>query len=127
MNELDKVYIIPRSSYDIQFLELPKVAEKDIPEALKYRLSSIYPGNPESVIFNYKITYRNKTSYKIMLTLIKVLEFEKQKQMADGKTLHTSFTLLNKLITSGKWEKIIFSNNGKWEELLIEDRKLNTL
>jgi hypothetical protein len=47
--------LMSRLDFDIQILEIPPVSDKELEGLLRYRLRSIYPGNPSETAFDYRV------------------------------------------------------------------------
>ncbi|MBN1409586.1 MAG: hypothetical protein JW969_01985 [Spirochaetales bacterium] len=58
--------LMSRTDFTIKTTTIPPIQSSEVRNMLSYRLRSMYPGDPEQTIFDYKIIIRGKNRYAIL-------------------------------------------------------------
>jgi hypothetical protein len=111
--------MMARTDFDIKSVVLPPVSEKDIPDLLKFKLRSVYPGTPEETVFDYTILgTKNKKCAVLFITEKRIIE--KYRDLSGGKPLFLPYTLLKPLIEISDNENRVFMYYHKtWIEIML--------
>jgi hypothetical protein len=99
--------MMSRVDFDIKVTEVPPVPESEMGNLLTYKLRSLYPGDPESTVFDYKILQKNKQRFAVIFISNKDT-IEGYKKIADKKPLFLSFPITNALMQKYDDEDCIF-------------------
>lgn len=108
--------MMSRLDFDVKILELPSIPVKEIEGFLTYKISSLYPGQPEETVFDYLKLNKNKKKYAVIFISQKSTLNEYQK-IAGGRPLFLPFTLIHSLVNKYAGQGIIFLF---WHRLWIE-------
>ena len=88
--------MMSRTDFDIKTIELPPIPEQEVPNLLKFKLRSLYPGNPEDTAYDYVLEERKNKKYAVLfMTRKKTLET--YRELSRGRPLFLPFTLLRPL------------------------------
>jgi hypothetical protein len=111
--------MMARPDFDIKSVELPPVSEQDIQNLLKFKLRSLYPGNPDATVFDYTLLSRKNKKYAVVFITQKKT-IETYRNLSRGRPLFLPFTLVKPLIRkySGSNCAFIFYHT-RWIELLM--------
>ncbi|KPJ84027.1 MAG: hypothetical protein AMS17_16795 [Spirochaetes bacterium DG_61] len=111
--------MMARPDFDIKSVELPPVSDQDIPNLLKFKLRSIYPGNPDETAFDYTILSRKNKKYAVLFITEKRI-IEQYQSLSGEKPLFLPFTLIKPLIKRCERENCVFIFfHTSWIELML--------
>ena len=99
--------MMSRPDFDIKTVELPPVSEQDIPNLLKFKLRSLYPGHPEETVFDYTILSRKNKKYAVLFITERRI-IEQYRSLSGGRPLFLPFTLIKPLIKRCERENCVF-------------------
>jgi hypothetical protein len=86
-----------RLDYDVQIIELPAMADKEVEGFLTYRIRSLYPGHPEQTVFDYRLLARGGKRYAVLFLVQREI-LEECRLAAGGRPLFSSFSILLPLL-----------------------------
>jgi hypothetical protein len=115
--------MVSRLDFDVQAIELPAMAEKEVDGFLTYRIRSLYPGQPEQTAFDYRLLARGGKRYAV-LSLFQRETLEQYRRLANGKPLFSSLSLLLPLAAArrpGKDVAVLFWHDAWMEALVLRD------
>jgi hypothetical protein len=114
--------MMSRIDFDIKVTEVPPVHESEMENLLTYKLRSLYPGDPESTVFDYKILARNKQRLAVIFISSKET-IEEYKKISDKKPLFLSFPITNALMQKHEDEDCIFFYwHRNWVDISIYEK-----
>jgi hypothetical protein len=114
--------MMSRTDFDIKTIELPPIPEQEVPNLLKFKLRSLYPGNPEDTAYDYVLEERKNKKYAVLfMTRKKTLET--YRELSRGRPLFLPFTLLRPLFKKceNKTSALLFFRGSWIESLLVRD------
>ncbi len=111
--------MMSRMDFDVKFLELPPIPDKEIGGLLKYRIRSLYPGRPEESVLDYRILVVNKKEYAVLF-LSQKSTLNEYRKIAGGRPLFLPFVLIQSFLKKYSLQDIIFLFWHRfWIEILI--------
>jgi hypothetical protein len=114
--------MMSRVDFDIKVTEVPPVHESEMENLLTYKLRSLYPGDPESTAFDYKVLVKNKQRHAVIFITSKET-LESYKQVADKKPLFLSFPITNALMQKyDEGDCILFYWHRDWVDISIYEK-----
>jgi len=111
--------MMARPDFDIKSVELPPVSEHDIQNMLRFKLRSLYPGNPDATVFDYTLLSRKNKKYAVLFITQKKT-IETYRNLSHGRPLFLPFTLVKPLIrkySEGNYAFIFY--HTRWIELMM--------
>jgi hypothetical protein len=99
--------MMSRLDFDIKVTAVPPVHPSEMGNLLMYKLRSLYPGDPETTIFDFKVLTHNKQRYAVLFISSKET-IEAYKELANNKPLILPFPILNKLMKKYVGKNCIF-------------------
>jgi hypothetical protein len=90
---LDAV-MMSRLDFEVKMVDLPAAAAAEVDGFLRYRLRSLYPGNPEDTVFDWQPMVAPGGSRRALLFITRREILEGYRQAAGGKPLFLPFTLI---------------------------------
>ncbi len=114
--------MMSRVDFDIKVTEIPPVQESEMGNLLTYKLRSLYPGDPENTVFDYKLLVKNKQRHAVIFISTKDT-IEEYKKIADKKPLFLSFPITNALMQKHDEEDCIFFYwHRDWIDISVYDK-----
>jgi hypothetical protein len=109
--------LLSRLDFDVHILEIPPIAEQEIEGLIRFRLRSIYPGNPQETSFDYRVARSGRTRRAVVfICQRKVLE---KYRIAAGQTpLTLPYTLIARLARN-RGDLCVWCCRGDWTELTV--------
>jgi hypothetical protein len=90
--------VMSRLDFDLQVTEVPAAAEREIEGFLRYRIPSLYPGDPQSTEFDYRLLAVGRKKYAILF-LCQQQVLAGYRRVAGGKPLLLPFNLVQPFIS----------------------------
>jgi hypothetical protein len=109
--------LVSRLDFDLQVLDIPSVPEKEVEGLIKYRLRSIYPGNPAETAFDYRLETDGKLTRAVVFICKKpVLDAYR---LAAGQTpLLLPYSLIAGMAKKMRNCRVLFCHRD-WTEHLV--------
>lgn len=85
--------LVSRLDFDLQILDIPNVPEKEVQGLIRYRLRSIYPGNPGETAFDYRVESAGAHQRAIVFISRKAI-LEKYRNAAPQRPLFFPYSLI---------------------------------
>jgi hypothetical protein len=124
LSSIDEVtaLMMERPDVDIKVVKLPQIREDEVQTMLKYKLRSLYPGNPEETVFDYKVVADKNQKYAVLFIMNKeVLDAYRRK--AEGKPLFLPYSLVNPFLKNYQMTNPAFLFvHVNWIEILFFDK-----
>jgi len=119
-----KALMMSRMDFDVKVTEISSVPEREIEGFLKYRIRSLYPGQPEDTVFDYSLFTTSKKKKFAILFICRKEVLDEYKKISNGKHLLLPFTLIKPFIAGCLGEAVIFSFwYGSWIDILVFSEK----
>lgn len=113
--------MMERPDADIKVVKLPPIKDDEVQTMLRYKLRSLYPGNPEETVFDYKVVGDNKQRYAVLFIMNRDVLGTYQR-MAGGKPLFLPYSLVHPFLKNYKDEHSAFLFiHENWVEMLCFD------
>jgi hypothetical protein len=109
--------LMSRLDFDVQILEIPVVPDKEVEGLIRYRLRSIYPGNPSETAFDYRLQANGHQSRAVVF-ISQRSTLEKYKKAAEQRHLLLPYSLTAPLAKSGADMRVWFCQRD-WAELSV--------
>ena len=109
--------LVSRLDFDLQILDIPNVPDGEVEGLIRYRLRSIYPGNPGETAFDYRVESAGAQQRAIVFISRKAT-LEKYKSAAQQKPLIFPYSLIGRTARTSKDIRIWFCQQG-WAELSV--------
>ncbi len=104
-----------RLDFDVQVLSIPRVPDNEIDGLIRYRLRSIYPGNPDETSFDYRLESAGARQVAVVfISRKKVLAG--YRSAAGQKPICLPYSLIRKTVRARKNIRIWFCHPG-WVEI----------
>ncbi len=111
--------MMSRLDFNVKFIEIPPIPEDEISNLLKYKLRSLYPGDPEETVFDYYVLNRKKRKHIVLFISTKYILKEYQK-LSGGKPLFLPFTIIRPLTNRYVGKDCLFTFlNRYWIEIIV--------
>jgi hypothetical protein len=108
--------LLSRLDVDLRVLDLPPVAGRDVEGLIRYRLRSLFPGNPGQTSFDYRVIRRGRTRRAIVF-VTRTSTVEAYRAVAGRRPLVPPCRLLSgRVPRRGTFRAWI--GDGRWAELL---------
>jgi len=117
-NPMIKAVLVSRLDFDVKFIKLPSLGENDIEHFLRYKIRSLYPGNPEETIFDYDIIKRGKNKHAVLYITLKTTISEYRKKV-NSRALLLPFNIVRNIALENNKNKIIIFWQLFWFEIII--------
>ncbi len=88
--------LVSRLDFDVQVIDIPPVGEREVEGLLRYRLRSIYPGNPQDTAFDYRIAQSGR-SRRAVVFICQRKTLEKYRNAAGRLPLLLPYMLVSRL------------------------------
>jgi hypothetical protein len=102
-----KALMMSRLDFSVMVTDIPPVHPSEIGNLLAFKLRSLYPGDPDTTVFDYKVIGKNRQRYAVLFITSKDT-VDKYKTVAGNKPLLLPFPVVNKLAKRYENEKCIF-------------------
>ena len=99
--------MMSRLDFSVLITDVPPVHPSEMGNLLTFKLRSLYPGDPETTIFDYKVIAKNRQKYAVLFITSKDT-VTKYKEIAGNKPLLLPFPVVNKLAKRYDNENCIF-------------------
>ncbi|MBN1697775.1 MAG: hypothetical protein JW881_09690 [Spirochaetales bacterium] len=99
--------MMSRLDFDIKVTTVPPVHQSEMGNILTYKLRSLYPGDPEDTIFDFKVLTQNKQRYAVLFISSKDT-INEYKELANNKPLILPFPILAKLTKKYDGKNCVF-------------------
>jgi hypothetical protein len=109
--------LMSRLDVDIQVLDIPSVPEKEVEGLIRYRLRSIYPGDPNLTTFDYRRLTAGK-QHRAVVFISKKSAVEKYRAAADKKPLLLPYSFYERLAKKRGDIRVWFCHRD-WIELSV--------
>jgi hypothetical protein len=106
-----------RLDFDVRVLEVPPVRERELEDLIRFRLRSIYPGNPQRTAFDYRLL-RQGSRRRAVVFLCDRATAERYKPAPGRRPLLMPCVLLNRYAPR-QGELHAWVCQGTWQELCI--------
>jgi hypothetical protein len=120
-----RAVMMSRPDFEVKVVELPKLPEREIESFLKYRIRSLYPGDPERTVFDYRLLSGKKKSSAVLFITTKPT-LDAYRAVAGESPLFLPFNLVASYL--GKYtgkEAVFLFWQRSWIEALAFDRDNN--
>jgi Tfp pilus assembly protein PilN len=109
--------LLSRLDFDVQILDVPHLPDKELEGFVRYRLRSLYPGNPKDTVFDYRVE-REGQRRQVVVFIARQALLERYRGAADGTPLLLPYSLLHGV---GRLEKNcrIWFCHSEWAELMV--------
>jgi hypothetical protein len=117
-------FLMRRTDFIMQDLEIPPVPEREIEGLIRYRLRSLYPGNPDDTSFDYRLLQPDKNlrrTQRAFVFIARKTVIDASRQRAGHRPLALPFTLLKRIVPrTGSFRAWVF--DATWaEHILFQD------
>ncbi len=109
--------LVSRLDFDVQVIDVPPVGEREMEGLLRYRLRSIYPGNPQDTAFDYRIV-QNGHARRAVVFICQRKTLEKYKSAAGNVPLVLPYTLLSGL-GKRRGDFLAWCCRRDWQEISV--------
>ena len=109
--------LMSRLDCDIRFVDLPMVPDRDLEGLLRFKLRSIYPGNPEDTVFDHRLVGEGPHR-KAMLIVARRATLDRYRSAVGGARLYLPFSLLENYARERGAFRAWFCTEG-WRELIV--------
>ena len=109
--------LLSRLEFDVRIMEIPRISERHLDGLIRYRLRTVYPGNPVETVFDYRIE-TSGSRREVVVFVSHQATLEKYRSAAAGKPLLLPYSLIR---TVGKTRKdcgVLFCH-PEWTELSV--------
>ncbi len=103
-----------RLDFDVQVLDIPSVPEREVEGLIRFRLRSIYPGNPAETEFDYRLETSGK-SVRAVIFICRKAVLEAFKTAAAGTPLLLPYSLYAEAARKLKDCRVFFCHR-EWTE-----------
>ena len=111
--------MMSRLDFAIKVTEVPPVHQSEMDNLLSYKLKSLYPGDPENTVFDFKVLTKNKKRYAVLFITSKKT-IEDYKKSTGNKPLVLPFPIINKLMKKYPDDNaILFFWHKNWLDISI--------
>ncbi|MBN2443105.1 MAG: hypothetical protein JXJ04_17225 [Spirochaetales bacterium] len=118
--------MMSRLDFSVIVTEIPPVHPSEMENLLTFKLRSLYPGDPETTVFDYKIIIKNKQRYAVLFITSKET-VATYKELAYGKPLILPFPAINKMAKLYENDNCIFYFWHKdWIDITIYEKGVFT-
>ncbi|MBN2534027.1 MAG: hypothetical protein JXB88_14150 [Spirochaetales bacterium] len=117
-----KALMMSRLDFSVMVTDIPPVHPSEMGNLLTYKLRSLYPGDPDTTIFDYKVIAKNKQKYAVLFITSRDT-IDKYKTIAGNKPLLLPFPAVNKLAKRYENDNCIFYFwNKNWVDVSIYEK-----
>lgn len=111
--------MMSRLDFAIKVTEVPPVHQSEMHNLLSYKLKSLYPGDPESTVFDFKVITKNKKRYAVLfITSRKTIE--DYKKSTGNRPLVLPFPIINKIMKKHPDDNaLLFFWHKEWIDISI--------
>ena len=114
-----KALMMSRMDFDLEVTELPPIAEADIPSFLKYRIRSLYPGDPDDVAFDYAVQASSKGKSALLFITGKNT-IARYRQLGGRRDLFLPYSLAKPLLRVYRGQDHVVSFwHPRWIDVLV--------
>lgn len=107
--------LVSRLDFDVQVLSIPRVPDSEVDGLIRYRLRSIYPGNPGDTSFDYRLESDGvRQTAVVFIARKKVLEG--YKSAAGQKPIYLPYALIQRIARARKDVRVWFCHPA-WVEM----------
>ncbi|MBN2736560.1 MAG: hypothetical protein JXR70_06225 [Spirochaetales bacterium] len=111
-----------RLDFAVKTTEIPPVPLSEVGNLLQYKLRSIYPGDPEQTVFDFRVIQKEKQRYAVLF-ISKRDKIEHYKDIAAKKPLVLPFGIFLNYMKKAPEENVIFLFwNKDWIDVSIFDQ-----
>jgi hypothetical protein len=108
--------LLSRLDVDLRLFDLPPVAGRDVEGLIRYRLRSLFPGNPRETSFDYRVIRRGRTRRAIVF-VTRTSTVEAYRAVAGRRPLVPPCRLLTGRVPR-RGTFCAWIGDGRWVELL---------
>jgi len=116
-------FLMTRPDFVVRDIELPPVPEREIEGLIRYRLRSLYPGDPEETAFDYALTRAEgsrRRGRRAIVFIARKAVVDEYKAKAGRRPLALPFTLLRRMaLREGSMRAWVV--DGTWAEHILFD------
>ena len=109
--------LLSRLDFDVQILDVPHLPDKELEGLVRYRLRSLYPGNPKDTVFDYRVE-RDGQRREVVVFVSRQVILERYKVTAEGTPLLLPYALIHETGMMRKNCRIWFCH-AEWAELMV--------
>jgi hypothetical protein len=119
--------MMERPEVDIKVVKLPSIREDEVQTMLRYKLRSLYPGNPEDTAFDFRIVANRNQKYAVLFITSKAV-LENYRRASGGRPLFLPYSFVKQLSKSlSKPRALFLFVQERWvEALLFEEGIINS-
>jgi hypothetical protein len=99
--------MMSRLDFSVIVTDVPPIHPSEMENLLFFKLRSLYPGDPETTIFDFKVIIKSKQKYAVLFITSKEI-IESYRELAQNKPLLLPFPAVNKLAKKYETENCIF-------------------
>ena len=109
--------LVSRLDFDVQVLDIPSVPEKEMEGLIRYRLRSIYPGNPSETAFDFRLETEGRLT-RAVVSISKNAILDSYRTAAEQRTLFLPYCFYAEMARKMKNCRIVFRHR-EWTEQTI--------
>ncbi len=112
-----RAFLLSRMDFEVRILDIPHIPEKELDGLIRYRLRSLYPGNPRETAFDYRVE-RGGRRRQAVVFISRLATVEKSRSSAHGLPLVLPYSIVQKIGKANRDCRIWFCLPD-WAELSL--------
>jgi len=106
--------LMARPDFQVRILKIPPVADRDVEALIRFRLRSLYPGNPAETVFDFLLEIRDGERRAVVF-IVRREALDKYREASAGAPLFLPYQLVRPLARKRGDLRVLF-HMGNWVE-----------